>query len=381
MKKIAAFFTILFLAVSAFALPGFTPFFQDESGEFVYYRDYTFNRESYVGILTYDDGTYELRYYAPFDKEQNLPEKDVTLLVSVDPASDYMDLTGERFLTDIVAGDGEIINYLHDLMYEFSARRINTLDVTPYSTDYISTKNWWENGYKSYEDFSQFGGDVSIYYDITVPLFNIKKILNNRNEVLLKVATTGRILSASDTTFTSFRGFNGGLAEGQTISSDSKKSESKTSTESTLKIKTSAKKADCTSGNISFTLDANWEASAENMWWLSDRAYIAVSTLPKSSMRTSIYLLYLNRRLIQSTQNSYVDFSKLEIATTSSGFVNINTTTWQPESKTWMVSKKYISSVSSDESATIDYVVFSAWENDYTANQKYFDKLLKTVKQ
>ena len=72
MKKIAAFFTILFLTVSAFALPGFIPFFQDESGEFVYYRDYSFNRESYVGFLTYDDATYELRYYAPFDKEQNL---------------------------------------------------------------------------------------------------------------------------------------------------------------------------------------------------------------------------------------------------------------------------------------------------------------------
>lgn len=382
MKKIAAFFTILFLAVSAFALPGFIPFFQDESGEFVYYRDYSFNRESYVGFLTYDDATYELRYYAPFDKELNLPEKEVTLLLSVNPASDFMDLTGERFLTNITSEDTEIINYLHDLMYEFNIRRCNTLDVTPYSNDYVTTKNWWDNGYSCYEDFSQFGGDVKIYYDVMVPLFNIKKIVNNRNEVLFKVATTGRILSANDTTFTSFRGFNGGLAEGQTINSEgSKKSDNKSVSESTLKIKKNAKKADYKSGNISLTLDANWEASAENMWWLSDRAYIAVSTLPKSSMTTAIYLFYLNRRLIQSTQNTYVDFSKLELSSTDSGLVKIHTVIWQPENKTNMVSEKFISSSSSDESSSLDYVVFSAWENDYTANQKYFDSLLKTISQ
>ena len=382
MKKIAAFFTILFLTVSAFALPGFIPFFQDESGEFVYYRDYSFNRESYVGFLTYDDATYQLRYYAPFDKEQNLPEKEVTILLSVNPASDFMDLTGERFLTEIKAGDSEIINYLHDLMYEFNARRCNTLDVTPYSTDYITTKSWWENGFASYEDFNQFGGDVKIYYDITVPLFNIKKILNNRNEVIFKVATTGRILSAEDTTFTSFRGFNGGLAEGQTItSSENKKDAKKTSQESSIKIKKNAKKTECQNGNIFFTLDENWSASAENMWWLSDRAYIAASNLPKSSMRTSIYLFYLNRRLIQSTQNTYVDFSKLEISATSSGLIKLHTVTWQPEYNTSMVSVKFISSASTEESASLDYVVFSAWENDYLSNQKYFDSLLKTVSQ
>ena len=40
------------------AFPGIQSYLKDESGQYVYYRDYTFPYEAYVGFLHYDEGTY-----------------------------------------------------------------------------------------------------------------------------------------------------------------------------------------------------------------------------------------------------------------------------------------------------------------------------------
>jgi len=71
LKKITLFAAALFAAANLFALP-------DASGEYVYYRDSSFNRESYIGFLYYDDSTYEARYYAP--PTESLAEKNIDML-------------------------------------------------------------------------------------------------------------------------------------------------------------------------------------------------------------------------------------------------------------------------------------------------------------
>ena len=81
MKKTLLTLIILFCgAVAAFSLPGFTPFVPDTAGEYVYYRDYSFARESYIGILNYDDTSSQIRYYAPTSRQLSMPEKDIALL-------------------------------------------------------------------------------------------------------------------------------------------------------------------------------------------------------------------------------------------------------------------------------------------------------------
>ena len=62
MKKIFLSITTFLLALSLFALPGITSKINDQSGQFVYYKDSSFARESYFGILIYDEGTYGVRY-------------------------------------------------------------------------------------------------------------------------------------------------------------------------------------------------------------------------------------------------------------------------------------------------------------------------------
>lgn len=369
MKKRIIFYLVFLFTFSVYALPGFTPFFQDESGEFVYYRDYSFDRESYVGFLNYDDISYELRYYAPFDMEKQLPAKDVSILVSLNPGADFVDMTGERILSSVTPEDAEYVNYLHDLLYEFTARRSKEIDVSPYTDGYKSDKGFWNNGLKVYQDFPQFGGEVSITYDFYIPLFNIKKIQNNRGENVLVVATTGRILSSGDSTFSDFKGFNGGLA---VSTKTSKKSDAKSS----LKLKLFPKKQEIRYSQRKLTLDNNWSASAENMWWLSDKAYITISNLPKSEMRTEIYLHYLSRRLIQSSKNTYIDFSKLETGE-KNGLITLETVIYDPSTKQNMISKKFISTTS--ETDYLDYMVFSVYESEYTAHARYFNGILRTI--
>lgn len=58
-KMFIAIQIFLFVANSLFALPAVSRQIEDASGEYVFYRDYSFTRESYIGFLFYDEATYE----------------------------------------------------------------------------------------------------------------------------------------------------------------------------------------------------------------------------------------------------------------------------------------------------------------------------------
>ena len=86
MKKTLLFPALAVLtALRLSALPGFSPSISDVPGEFVYYQDKTFERESYIGFLMYDEKTYAARYYAPFDPKKSAPEMNVRVYVTLDP--------------------------------------------------------------------------------------------------------------------------------------------------------------------------------------------------------------------------------------------------------------------------------------------------------
>ena len=47
-----------------FAIPGVETVFPISSGEYVFYRDFSFPTETYIGFLQYDNTTLAIRYYA-----------------------------------------------------------------------------------------------------------------------------------------------------------------------------------------------------------------------------------------------------------------------------------------------------------------------------
>lgn len=184
---------VFFSAPGASALPGFSPSVKDVPGEFVYYQDRTFERESYIGFLMYDEKTYSARYYAPSDKKAGKPELNVTIYFTVDPAENHIELTGEKIISSRTPEDSEIINYIHDMLYELSARRIKAGDIPDKAA--------------VHDDFMQFGGSVTVFYDSCVPLFNIRRIESASEKIEFSVVTAGQLRSSEDKTFAEFKGF------------------------------------------------------------------------------------------------------------------------------------------------------------------------------
>ena len=176
------------------AFPGIQSYLKDESGQYVYYRDYTFPYEAYVGFLHYDEGTYGMRFYAPNQPLEGVSQaaaqagmaakggmvgvpKSVEILFTVNTETKVTEMTGEKFLTTITGSDTEIVNYLHDLVYEFSARRRKLAD--PVVTKAVSSR----------EDFPQFGGPVTMKYSFDVPIFNLQEIIGADGAPSFQLAT------------------------------------------------------------------------------------------------------------------------------------------------------------------------------------------------
>lgn len=182
------------LAAGLFAFPGVTSLFPTASGQYVYYRDYTFPEETYIGFLQYDEGTYAIRYFTPVAKNGALPI--IEMYLTLDPDVDYVDITGEKINSPITQNDTEVMNYMHDLLYEFGARRKKLNDA-----DYFSTVT-------SNEDYMQFGGIVDITWDFYIPIFNLHTITSEDGDILFEAVATGVLQNNNDQSFVSFMGFD-----------------------------------------------------------------------------------------------------------------------------------------------------------------------------
>ena len=353
MKKLILIMTLVLGSALAFALPGFTPFVPDTAGEYVYYRDSSFERESYVGILSYDEKTYQIRYYAPADRNQALPELNLALLFTINPESDFFDMTGEKIITDVdpYGDDVDILNYLHDLLYEFSSRRIK-LDNLAGSE--IFTK----------QEFDQFGGNVTMCFDSMIPLFNLKQILGPNNELLFSCVTFGRILDGEDTTFDNFKG----LVQAQPYHAPTK-----------TKIKGKSVKYKLEDGQ-QITLDTNWTQEMENCWMYGDEALITVASIPQYFEDQTLNDLFVMRRILESTGGSYTDIETAEFKFDVKKYtVRIIAKSSQPENNRIVY---VIKQITTDPSKEINsYLSLAAYEDSYLDKSSYYTKLLKTFKE
>ena len=353
MKKILSILFFTLTLACGWAMPVFDSYLPDTSGEYVYYRDFSFERESYVGILYYDDETFQLRYYAPQSEAGFLTEKDIELLVSVDPEADHLELTGERFISHLTPGDEdtEIVNYLHDLLYELFARRSRAEIITYENQDDKS----------GYYDFMQFGGNVKIIYDCTVPLFNLRTIYSEGGDVLFNCVTFGQIKSTTDGTFSDFKGFNF-----PAVSADENP-----------KAYKKAKSNPAVYEKQSILLDKNWTQQLENFWTLNEDSLIALSEIPDFYEDYNKNCCFLIRKLLLSAENSYTDFSSTESFIRENS-VKIISKTAQTKSQRMIVNTKILTKNSAKKS--MNYFSIATYESAYKKNQSYFEKIIKSYK-
>ena len=348
-KTILSIITTILLTTSVFALPGFTSFIPDSAGEYVYYRDTSFTRASYIGILGYDDSTIQIRYFAPQDDAAMLPAKEIAILLTVDPKADFWNMTGEKIISTILpdTDDTDIVNYLHDLLYEFSARRISQVAV--------------ESGKEIVDqDYAQFGGKVALTFDARIPLFNIRTIANEKGEKVFDCVTIGTIKSSEDKSFEAFKGVS---APKPAVTKETRKA---------------TKSKVCKFENRQVTLDEDWEQKMENFWTLGNDSLITMSILPKVAENKVLNDLYVERKLLESTEGSYTDFQNCEITyTQAKDSYKIVSTSYFPESNINVCLTKLLTR---NKEGGFDYFSISTYQAAYLKSPSYFDKIVKSYK-
>lgn len=351
------FFTnlLLLFGFSSFALPGVIHSIPDRSGQFVYYKDFTFDRESYLGIVFYDEGTYGLRYFAPANiKAYPLQQKkDISILFSLDSSKKYVELTGERILSAIRPEDTDIVNYLHDMIYELTARRQKAGII--------------EESLSVSQDYEQFGGNVTINFDSQIPIFNIKSIVNTKKETVFRLVTTGQLVSSSDDSFKSFEGLPiKTLDENHSLKLDKK----------AKKQKISYSKLENFVQQI--ILDSQWTASAENLYMLNDDAILALDIieLPKenSPAENTAFINQIKRKFTLGSDSSYPysELLKIETIKNSQKYENLF---FNELSKSFTRDFKILTKLDENHFAFLTLTVF---QGSYSKNSKYFDTILKS---
>lgn len=385
MKKTILFLSILFslLSASVFALPGFSPLVRDIPGEYVFYRDLSFENESYVGFLTYDEKTYSARYYSPAKPKQNLPEKDIQIFFTINPDSDHLELTGEKVLgIQFLGEDGlQIVNYLHDLVYEFNSRRIKFAENSNVASrasatesermvvEALETTEGEQNSAvepvettttTTAEDFAQFGGSVQIEWNAIIPLFNLESIYSeNDAKKMFYVVTIGRINSTEDKSFENFKGFPSDFKE--------KKHKAK------ISRKTGIEKVEL--NGFVFSVYSDWERHAENMFTLGDFAVLfetpAFENPTSENKVPEKNLDFIKRRFLLSSGQNYIDFANLKFADNSFNADYYNF-------ETGNVTKSFKKFLKNENSESYEYFSLSVFRDVYEKNKKYFDKIVES---
>ena len=364
-KHLLIICSIFALAANIFAIPGVEGAAYNEiPGEFIYYRDYSFNRESYVGFLVDDKATYAVRYFAP--ATDSLPYKNIELLFTIDPSKDYVDMTGERFVTTIAQDDTEIINYIHDLVYEFCARRKKAGLISPQVelnpelnplVKYKTSSVFMDSGFVSREDYAQFGGDVFVYYDYVMPIFNLKKIVSNSGEEIFSAVAIGCLAKTDYEEFSKFF-----------------PREMKDSNLTHKKAYKKPKKLVVTEGNATITFDENWQPAGNLKNFFLEGNSAAIRTF---AIQKEMYLYYVKGSLY-STESSYRPLSKVSCIRQNDRITFYTSVYEEKMSYFEMTSVLYKNSLlPQDQYATLSLIVSTG---DYNANRKYYTDIVKNWK-
>lgn len=353
-KSLLAFSIFLFQFSVFFALPAVTPSVPDISGQYVYYRDSSFGRESYIGVVYYDEATYGLRYYAPAVTEKNgaKPEKNVHILFTIDPEKENLELTGERIISSIATDDTDLVNYIHDFFYEMTARRQKAGDIGA--------------GKDEYQDYEQFGGKVTLHFNPLVPVFNLEEIVSVDKKTVLRIVTAGQLASADDQSFAKFEGI------------DDKFTDTSHKFKKDKKAKPLAVSYRAGEGmpELKATLDTSWNAAAENFYTLGNVAVFAVVAVSETAAPMESQLNVLKRRLVLGTKFIYPNWTTQKIRQNSTGTL-FSQVSYHAELDSYTYDFKFIREI--DETAVALYTL-TVFASAYEANRKYFDGIVKSFK-
>ena len=352
MKRFIFTLAIFILQISvSFALPSVTPALPDFSGQYVFYQDSSFQRESYIGVLYYDESTYAFRYYAPATGKGKSykPEKNIHVLFTIDPTKENLELTGERIITTLRPEDTDLVNYIHEFFYEMTARRQNAGEISEPKDDY--------------QNFPHFGGEVTLYFNPLIPIFNLERIESVDNKTILQIVTAGSLKSSNDQSFAKFIGIDDKFTDKNHKFKKDKKTKP---LEASYKVREDSEE-------LKASLDSSWNAVAENFYTLGN---VSVFTMNEVSSPNENRFDLLKRRLLLGNELVYPNWKtqKIEINDKSTLITQIS---YHAEDDSYTYDFKFMRELDSKTAALYTMIVYAG---AYEANKKYFDAIVKSFK-
>ncbi len=239
------------------------------SGDYVVYRDYSWEKPTWIGFLYYDDSTYGAVAVTPSSGA------NVSVLFRVETVDGKLVLIGQNIVSKITQSDVVTVNYLMSLLPDLYAwqqgsgvqRRATagTATVPAVALRSLLLPAAIVHSLNKVE----FGGDVSLRFVPEVPVFNLQGMTGIGGKPILELARVGRIRSGEDSSFFGFTPVpvQVALKEGTPlVLSPSRKGDSKTVDGITLK------------------LDGQWTMVADNTFFLGDTAVLIVDTVDLAAL-------------------------------------------------------------------------------------------------
>lgn len=215
------------------------------SGEYVIYRDYSWNTPTWVGFLQYDENTYGAFLYTP-EKEAR-----VSMLFSTKQSGNKMELIGQRIISSITQDDVETVNYLMFLLpdlYRLQQDAAHRSEAVPSIQKTVLTSG-------------QFGGSVTVSFFSPIPLFGIKAIADAQARTMLDCTYIGMISQTDDSPFFRF------------VPHVEKKEDAGCT------LRTNPKTQDIMVDGITLHLDEQWKMIADNSFLMGNTAFLTVNTI------------------------------------------------------------------------------------------------------
>lgn len=331
----------------------FAKFPKTLSGEYVVYRDYTWEKPTWIGFLYYDDSTYGAFCVTPDTKST------VSVLFRTEIVDGKLILTGQNIISQITQTDVLAVNYLMGLLPELYGYRQTALSegVTvneaaagePVRSPLLPAR------VNQKMTRVEFGGEVTVVYAAEIPLFNVQSIVSSTKKPVLELARIGRIQSGDDASFFGFSPVSGK----QHVS--------------TFAIPSTRKKETKLVDGISLFLDNQWTMVADNTFFLADTAILIVDTADFSSLNVSPDLLPLSlvRLFSFSNKTSSSIPSEMKISGTLKKF-RVDNLFYDSVTGTANRDIKICIPIAD---GTCSIVSLSVSEGAYLKNRAYFDSL------
>lgn len=327
----------------------FAPFPAGISGDYVVYRDWSWEKPTWIGFLYYNDST-----WGAFMKDPSTGS-DVRLLFSTETLDGKLVLTGQNIVSKITQDDVLSVNYLMKLLPVFHAWRNGAASVSASPSKESGRSSLLPPIVTLDASDAMFGGAVKATFAPEVPVFNMRSLDGAGDRRVMTLERVGRVKS-SDTEFFSFVAA-GEPKAGAALALDSKRVAEKRVVD-----------------GVSLTLDGQWTMYADNMFFLGNSAALIVDTLDLSLMQIPRENLPLSlvRMFSLSSADSWVVPSSLSVAGTASRFTVTNLIF---DSTRGSLNRDIKTCVVSKDGASCVVISLSVNETAYQANKAYFSSL------